>query len=84
MFLCFFIQLTTKLIFIGHIAFMITCSQFDAGDRRGTYDSELIVFYNSAVPLIYSVTKEAERTALMCVGILQWLGFLELHTGKRK
>lgn len=71
MFLCLFIQLATKLIFIGHVAFMITCSQYDASDRRGSFDSELIVFYNSGVSLIYSVTKEAAHTVSMRVGILQ-------------
>lgn len=70
---------------------MITCSQYDAGDRKGPLDSELIVFYNSGVSLIYSVTKEAERTVSLrvgmlqwLVGMLQWLGILELHTGKGK
>lgn len=50
---------------------MITCSQYDAGDRKGPLDSELIVFYNSGVSLIYSVTKEAERTVSLRVGMLQ-------------
>lgn len=84
MFLCHLIHLATKLIFTGHVAFTITCSQYDAGDRKEPLDSELIVFYNSGVSLIYSVTKEAEHTVLLCVGMLQWLGILELHTGKGK
>lgn len=61
----------TKLIFTGHVAFMITCSQYDAGDRKEPLDSELIVFYNYGVSLIYSVTKEAERTVSLSVGMLQ-------------